>query len=169
MILDRIIQRPMTVTDSVVVDATPVDVWELVADPTRIASFSPENTGADSPHDGPLSVGQRFVGHNRRGKMTWSTSCEVTESEPGRSFAFKVTGWGTSRFRVPVPIATWRFEMTEHPEGTVVTETWTDDRRWPDLLTGPFDRAATGGQSFADFQTRNIRRSLDQLAAVLAG
>ena len=40
-------------------------------------------------------------------------------------------------------------------------ETWTDDRRgWPDFAADMFDKIATGGKTFADFQRGNIRKTL---------
>jgi hypothetical protein len=53
-------------------------------------------------------------------------------------------------------------------DGTRVTETWTDDRRaWPAPLANAFDRVATRGSVFADFQRRNIRRTLTTLKQTL--
>ncbi len=51
------------------------------------------------------------------------------------------------------------------PEGTRVTETWTDDRRWPDPVAAAFDKLATGGQHFHQFQRRNIATTLKRLRA----
>lgn len=157
--------RTMQVSDDVVVDAAPDEVWALVADPTRIPAWSPENTGADTPHPGPLDVGDRFVGHNTRGAVSWATGCTVTASEPGREFAFTVDRYGTAGWRFPAKVASWRFTFEEVEGGTRVTETWRDDReRWPDPVARAFDKVATGGRTFAEFQRRNIRRSLDHLA-----
>lgn len=161
--------RPMEVSDTVVVDASPEEVWALVADPTVIPSWSPENTGATVPHPGPLQVGERFVGRNRRGSMEWSTEAVVTHSEPGEAFAFTVDRWGTATRRIAVPVATWGFTFEPVEGGTRVTETWRDDRTsWPDVVARGFDALATGGSTFAAFQERNIRRSLDRLAEVVA-
>lgn len=160
--------RTMEVSDHVVVAAEPADVWALVADPTRIPEWSPENTGADTPHPGPLDVGERFVGHNTRGAVSWATGCVVTASEPGREFAFTVDRYGTTVLRVPTKVASWRFTFEEVEGGTRVTETWRDDRPWPDVVAGVFDRAATGGTTFAEFQRGNIRRSLHRLADTAA-
>ncbi|NEE48629.1 SRPBCC family protein, partial [Streptomyces sp. SID8455] len=52
--------------------------------------------------------------------------------------------------------------------GTRVTETWTDDRRsWPDFVANAFDRVATGGKTFAQFQRGNIRTTLKRLKAAV--
>ncbi len=135
----------------------------MVADPTRIAEFSPENIGAVTPGTGPLSVGDRFTGHNRRGPGRWSTQCEVIASEPGVRFAFTVDRFGGPARSVPVTIATWDYRFEPVEGGTRVTEIWTDGRGWPDVLTYPFDWLATGGSTFAEFQRTNIRRTLDRL------
>lgn len=160
--------RTMLVSDDVVVDATPQQAWEAVADPTRIPAFSPENVGADTATPGPLRVGDRFVGHNVRGSLSWETEAEVVASEPGERFTFRVDRWGAKGVHVPVRVATWEYEFEPVDGGTRITETWRDDRRWPDALADRFDRLATGGRPFAEHQRRNIRRSLDRLAELLA-
>lgn len=168
--MPRLTNRTMTVSDDVVVDALPQDVWEFVADPTRTSEYSPENTGATTPHPGPLAVGERFVGTNKRGAIRWATGCKVTASEAGRAFAFTVDRYGIEAVRFPTAIASWSYTFEETDDHrTRVTETWTDDRRlWPDAVADRFDRLATGGKTFADFQRDNIRRSLDTLAVLFA-
>ena len=55
-------------------------------------------------------------------------------------------------------------------EGTRVTETWTDLRRsWPDWAAAIFDKTATGGRLFSDFQRRNIKRTLAAMKADFEG
>lgn len=87
--------REMTVSDSVVLRGVPADaVYPEIADPSRMGRWSPENTGTLSGGGtGPgvaLSVGDVFVGVNRRGRISWSTRCRVVAAEPGRRFAFTV-------------------------------------------------------------------------------
>src|SRR5687768_18561768 len=77
---------------SAVVEAPPEKVWALVADITRMGEWSPETRSAEwiEGATGP-EVGARFKGHNHRGPVVrWSTTCKVTECEPGRVFAFTV-------------------------------------------------------------------------------
>jgi hypothetical protein len=65
---------------------------------------------------------------------------------------------------LPAPIASWEYRFDPTAEGTVVTEVWTDDRRhWPDSVAKQFDKVATGGRTFAEFQKRNIARTLARL------
>ena len=161
--------RTMTVSDSVVVDTDPMTVYRLVADPSQMPRWSPENTGADVPDPGsPATVGTIFVGTNKRGFARWQTRCRVTASDPGERFTFDVFQFGLRVLLLKVRIATWDYAFEAVEGGTKVTETWTDGRRgWPDAMANTFDKVATGGRSFADFQRRNIAKTLANLKADL--
>ena len=167
---EQMVGRPREVSQSVLVRSTPERVWALVGDPTAYATFSPENTGATVPGGGaPLQVGDRFDGRNRRGRFSWSTTSVVTASDPERTFAFRVEVWGLGTPRLRVANASWAYRLEPAPEGTTVTETWTDDRPWPDALAAVVDRLLTGGSTFAEFQRHNIATSLDRLRRHLEG
>jgi uncharacterized protein YndB with AHSA1/START domain len=161
--------RPMTVSDSVVIDVDPATVYASISDPTQTGRWSPENLGAslDDPSNRASYVGMTFVGRNRRGRMRWATRCRVTAADPASRFAFKVEAIGRHTPRLASSIATWEYDLEPAGDGTKVTETWTDGRRgWPDALAKAFDKVATG-TTFAEFQTGNIRRTLDKLKATL--
>ena len=159
----------MTVSDSIVVAADPLDIYDVVSDPRRMGEWSPENCGADvATPDQPAYVGMRFSGHNRRGPLHWETRCTVTAADPGERFAFEV-----HRLRLRIPVvpaaaATWEYTFTPVESGTRVTGTWTDRRsHWPDFLIAQFDRFATGGRQFADFQRESIAHTLESLKDTL--
>jgi hypothetical protein len=127
--------------------------------------LSPENAGGHWRRGatGP-APGARFRGNTRQGWRRWSTAVVVTEAEPGRRFAFDVDRYGFGLPLLPVSVATWEYHFEPVDEGTLVTEVWTDGRRrWPDLLADRFDKLATGGRTFAEFQKRNIARTLARL------
>ncbi len=158
--------RPMTVSDSTVVSATPEVVYAQVADPSQMPRWSPENIAGDVPSPGsPLSVGDTFVGANRRGPARWSTRCVVTAASPGREFAFQVRQIGLGNPRVGSRIATWTYTFEPVADGTRITETWTDDRRWPDAVAAVFDKVVTRGHLFHQFQQRNIATTLERMQA----
>ena len=161
--------RTMTVHDSVVVDADPMTIYRLIADPSQMPRWSPENTGATVPTPGePATVGTTFVGTNKRGPARWQTHCRVTASDPGKRFTFDVFQFGPRILRLKALIATWDYTFESVEGGTKVTETWTDGRRgWPDVVANRFDKVATGGTSFAEFQRRNIAKTLANLKADL--
>lgn len=163
--------RDKTVSDSVVIDADPLTVYAAVSDVTQMGRWSPENLGGTIEHatgrPGGLTVGTSFVGANRRGPAEWVTGCVVTAADPGRGFTFRVHRIGLRTPRVRARIATWDYRFESVEEGTRVTETWTDDRPWPDGVALLFDKVATGGSTFAQFQAGNIRRTLDRLKSEL--
>jgi ligand-binding SRPBCC domain-containing protein len=120
--------------------APPEQVWEMVAEVTRMCEWSPETSSCRwiGGASGPV-VGAKFKGTNRKGLHRWSTTCTVTAADPGRRFAFDVHAG-------PVPISTWEYDFTAADGGTAVTESWTDRRpAWMKYgsipVTGVADRA----------------------------
>jgi uncharacterized protein YndB with AHSA1/START domain len=128
-------------------------VWEVVADPTRIAAYSPESHHVSGAPEGPLPVGATFAGANRNGAFRWSTRCRVVESIPGEAFAFEVTYFGMA-------VARWRYALTPDVVGTRVEEQWTDQR-------GALMKAlGTVGTGVADRRTHNERTMRATLEAL---
>jgi uncharacterized protein YndB with AHSA1/START domain len=131
--------RNLEVSTDIKADAA--RLYDMVSDLPQMGRWSPENTGgrwrggATSP-----TVGAKFTGSNKSGWRRWTTSVEVTEADPGKRFAFKVTVG-------PVPIADWAYEFNANGATTTVTEIW-DDRRpgWMEKVSAPMmgvpDRAA---------------------------
>lgn len=169
--------RTFTVSDSVVIAASPATVYGQLSRPALMGRWSPENLGATvrargdgEGGDVDTYVGMVFDGHNRRGPMRWTTRCTVTAADAGERFAFRVHAIGIRTPRLRGPIATWEYRLEAVDGGTRVTETWTDDRRsWPDPVAHAFDRFATRGHTFADFQARNIHRTLSNLKRAVEG
>lgn len=163
--------REMTVSDSIVVAAPPDVLYAQISDPSQMARWSPENTGASlAGPSGPAYVGMQFVGSNKRGWARWVTRCVVTAADPGERFAFDVRVFGLGVPILPVRIANWDYHFEPVDGGTLVTETWSDGRRgWPDAVIRVFDPIVTQQASFADFQKRNIARTLRNLKADFEG
>ena len=163
--------RPMTVSDSIEIEVDPATAYDAVSDVTQMGRWSPENRGAKTSGDGArLSAGDTFVGDNKRGSVPirWQTKCLVTAADRPERFAFTVTHYGFEPVLIRVPVASWEYRFEPIDRGTRVTETWRDDRRlWPDPVAAIFDRIATGGKPFHEFQRGNIARTLRQLKAEL--
>ena len=97
----------------------PDEVFDAIADVTRMGEWSPENAGGRwvDGATGP-AVGARFEGDNvaALGPITlkrWTTTSEVTACERGRVFEFVTEGF-----------TTWRYELEPTDRGTRVTETF---------------------------------------------
>ncbi|MFI7152657.1 SRPBCC family protein [Nonomuraea sp. NPDC050022] len=102
------------------VDNSPEEMWELITDVSRIGEWSPECTGATwlDDGDGP-AIGRRFEGRNRfPNGQTTSVTCEVTEVEPGRRFAWAALdgeGWRASL---------WSYDLTPDSGQTIIKHTF---------------------------------------------
>ncbi|MER6912604.1 SRPBCC family protein [Streptomyces sp. NPDC000594] len=157
--------RSLAVSDSIVIQAAPAAIYAQVSNPALMGRWSPENLGATvRGGTSDAYVGMEFDGHNRRGPLRWTTRCTVTAAVPGQRFAFRVHAIGRRRPLLRGRIATWEYRFDPVDGGTRVTETWRDDRRaWPDPVANAFDRLATRGHTFAEFQRGNIRRTLRNL------
>ncbi len=180
------VKRTVTVSESILIRADPLSLYERISDVTRMGQWSPENLGA-TVHSGPAGsnggegadgvddggvaaayVGMVFDGRNKRGRFGWTTRCTVTAAEPGQRFAFRVHAIGVKTPRLRGPIATWEYRFEAAETQTRVTESWTDDRRaWPDLLARGLDAVLTGGMTFAQFQSGNIKKTLQTLRAAV--
>ena len=129
----------------VTIDADADTVYRLITDLPTLASLAEENEAMEWRKGDAARAGAVFKGHNRNGSHRWSTTCTVTEAEPGRAFAFDV------RYTV-LPIAHWRYDIVPSDGGgCLVTErTW--DRRpgwfsktaW--VATGVRDRDAANAE-----------------------
>jgi uncharacterized protein YndB with AHSA1/START domain len=152
--------RAPDVSVSVVVRRTPQEVWDAVADPRRIVSWSPEAHGVSGANSasGPMAVGTTFSGSNRHGVFRWTTRCVVVESTPGEAFAFDVSYLGMS-------VARWRYTVTAvDDDGTHVEEQWWDTRGAPMKALGA---VGTGVADRRSHNERTMRATLVALAADL--
>jgi len=111
------------VTVSTGIDAPAERVWALLADVTRMGEWSPETRSCRwLGEPARPEVGARFAGRNHHRGRRWSTVCTVTAAEPGREFAFDVTGAGF------LTVATWRYRLRPTDAGCELEETFVDRR-----------------------------------------
>lgn len=142
--------------------APPEQVWAVVSDLSRMGEWSPECErvevldGATEP-----TVGTRLKGHNRRGRAKWTTTCEVTAWEPGRTLAFAVGS-------AAKPHTVWRYDLAPAGTGTDLTESF-------ELVKpiGPIGRLVTRltlgvADRRADLED-GVRRTLDAMKGAAEG
>jgi polyketide cyclase/dehydrase/lipid transport protein len=101
-------------SESIVVSATPDQIYAMISDITRTGEWSPicKECWWDEG-DGPR-VGAKFTGRNVTPERTWETRSEVIAADPGREFAWEVNG-GWVR---------WGFTMEPTDGATRLTEHW---------------------------------------------
>ena len=109
-------QQPAQLEATIEIDAPPAQVWALVSDPRRIASYSPQVVRTFVLGDGPVARGTRFVNLNRRGVLFWPTTAEVVRCEPHLDFAFRIKeNWTVWSFRLD-PTSTGGTRVTQRRE-----------------------------------------------------
>ncbi|MCT7661520.1 SRPBCC family protein [Mycobacterium deserti] len=137
----------------ITIDADPEAVYRLITDLPTLAALAEETHAMEWRKGDAARPGAVFTGRNRNGARTWSTTCTVTEADPGRVFAFDVRS-------TIIPVAHWRYEIV--PQGTgcrVVEKTW--DRR-PGWFRTPAGWA-TGVKDRDTANSENIKRTLQRL------
>lgn len=129
------------------IQATPEEVYDLVADITRMPEWSPETYrthwvgGATS-----AAPGARFRGWNKKGPVRWCTDPVIDVADRGRELTFTTTFFGVGR------LTTWSFTMAPADGGTTVTETWQSHAK-------PLERVFSGGRA------EDLQRGMEQTLA----
>jgi hypothetical protein len=106
--------------ESIQIAAATEDVYDLIADVTRMGEWSPECyrckwlDGATT-----AGVGARFRGYNRLGRFRWATTAVVAVAERGHEFAFMVVHDKTGRDETM-----WRYRLEPSAGGTLLTESF---------------------------------------------
>jgi hypothetical protein len=146
-----------TATESIAIAADPRVVYALITDLDMLAELADEAVAMRWVSGTSAQPGAVFRGHNRNRWHRWSTTCTVTDADPGRAFAFDV-------HHTPprVPVSRWRYDLAASDGGCIVTEsTW--DRR-PGWFRAPA-RLATGVRDRAGANAAHIATTLRRLKA----
>jgi nitrite reductase/ring-hydroxylating ferredoxin subunit len=142
-----------TATVTVQVAARPDEVYALVTDLATLSELAEETAAMRWTSGDAARPGAVFKGTNRNGWRRWTTTCRVTDAEPGTRFAFDVTHTG-------VPISRWEYAITATDDGCTVTEsTW--DRR-PGWFR-PLAKLATGVDDRSSANAAHIEATLHRL------
>ncbi|WNV75505.1 SRPBCC family protein [Geodermatophilus sp. DSM 44513] len=104
----------LTHAASVVVAASPEEVYDLVSDVTRTGEWSPVCRSCWWDEGATGAVGDWFTGRNETPDRTWETRSQVVTADRGREFAWVVGG----------TLVRWAFTMEPVESGTRLTESW---------------------------------------------
>ena len=130
-------------------------VYGLITDLTTLAELASETTSMAWRRGTAAAPGAVFTGANRNGRRSWSTKCTVTDTDPGRRFAFEVT-------HTLARVSRWQYDIEAKGSGCRVTEsTW--DRR-PAWFKLPAE-LATGVRNRAEANAVHIEETLRRLKA----
>lgn len=134
------------------INASPDAVYALVADLDTLSDLADETTGITWRKGDSAQPGSVFTGHNKNGKHTWSTTCTITDAEPGSRFAFDVK-------HMVFPVSRWQYDFEPADSGgcRVTERTW--DRR-----PGWFAKVAVRATGVSDRESANAEHMRATLA-----
>jgi uncharacterized protein YndB with AHSA1/START domain len=103
---------------SVEVDATPAQVWSLLADITRAGEWSHETQGGEWLGNATEAApGVRFRGRNENGRMRWRRQCEVLSVDEHRTIS-----WRTVPTKLYRDSTVWTYELEATARGCRVVQ-----------------------------------------------
>lgn len=106
--------QPFSYSASIVIAASPEDVYDLVSDVTRTGEWSPVCKACWWHDDAGPHEGAWFSGRNEAEGRVWETESQVAVAQRGSEFAWLVGG----------KFVRWGFTFTTVAEGTKVTQSW---------------------------------------------
>jgi hypothetical protein len=149
-----IMDIPLTLSESIVIERSSEDLYDMVSDVTRMGEWSPECKACWWDNgDGPR-VGAWFSGRNEVPERTWETKSQVVTASRGEEFVFVVGG----------NLVRWGYSFTPVTGGTQVTETW---EALPDLLKVLDDRLGTGAAAQLTNRFEAARTGIPETLAAL--
>jgi|tagenome__1003787_1003787.scaffolds.fasta_scaffold18283742_2 uncharacterized protein YndB with AHSA1/START domain len=89
----------MRIHETFAIRCPPEAVFAFIADPAMLQRWQTIKTHVTPLTDGPTRLGSRFREGNKISLRRWEQEVEVTEFEPGRVFAVRVTHGPNSRGR----------------------------------------------------------------------
>lgn len=104
----------MTFSDSILIARGREELYDMIADVTRMGEWSPVCRACWWDEGDEGRVGGWFTGRNETPDRTWETRSQVVVAERGIEFAFVV---GEAWIR-------WGYRFADAEGGTLVTESW---------------------------------------------
>jgi hypothetical protein len=101
-------------SESIGIARPPEDVYDMVADITRMGKWSPVCKDCRWDEGSGPEVGAWFTGRNELPDRTWETRSEIVVADRGREFAYVVNGSWTR----------WGYLFSLVDGGTQLTESW---------------------------------------------
>jgi hypothetical protein len=144
---------PASARASVTISASCGEVYGLITDLPTLASLAEEANAMRWRKGDKAAPGAVFKGTNRNGIRRWTTTCTVTDAEPGSAFAFDVVYLG-------IPVSHWRYDIAPTDGGCRVTEQMWDRR--PGWFVKP-GGVATGVTDRPSTNTEHIELTLRRL------
>lgn len=156
----------LAVTVDLAVDAPATEVFDALADPTRVSEWSPECVhvawadGADA-----AEPGARFHGRNRAGDWEWDVTCEMIEVRRPETLSWIVHGFAGDPL---LPSSTWRYRLGARPGGgTLITQSFRHGPGGSHLVTA-MRAQPEHAEAIAAFRREVLRRNMTTTLETMA-
>lgn len=145
---------PVNLEVSIEINATPMQVWQVVSDLKRMPRWSPQ-TRKVVLRGGPLQLGSTMININRRDVRVWATRSKIVAFEPGQRVAWKIKE----------NHATWSFDLEPLDDNTrtrlIQRRDVSDDTTKISKLL--IDKFLGGEQSYEKELTTGMRQTLQRI------
>jgi hypothetical protein len=141
-------------SDSIVINRSPEDVYDLVTDISRMGAWSPVCKECWWDEGASATVGAWFTGRNVLPERTWETRSEVVAADRGKEFAFVVGG----------TLTRWGYTFEAADGGTRVTETW---NALPGILAMFKERFGDGADAQLEDRCQLARTGIPETLAAI--
>ena len=145
---------PPTLSESIVIERSPEDLYDMISDVTRMGEWSPECKACWWDNGDSPRVGAWFSGRNEVPERTWETKSQVVAASRGEEFVFVVGG----------NLVRWGYSFTPVAGGTQVTESW---ELLPDLIKLLDERLGTGAAAQLANRFEAARTGIPETLAAL--
>ncbi len=146
---------PAQLEESIEIAAPPAQVWALVTDLKRMASWSPQVLRTVI-RGGVVQQGTKFFNINHRGLLVWPTQAMVVRFEPHTDFAF----------RIKENYTIWSFALEPTADGgTRVTQRRETPKGISSISTRMTNVVLGGVPKFTGELSQGMRQTLERLKA----
>lgn len=139
------------------IDAPPSKVWDLVSNLRLMPQWSPQCRVMKA--FGPVRPGTRTINVNRRGRMFWPTTSQITEVIPESKLAFRVNANNT----------VWSYELEPIASGTRLVESRHAENGVAAMSNLVVNALFGGVPSFEDELIDGMNASLARIKAAAEG
>ncbi|CRK58304.1 cyclase/dehydrase [Alloactinosynnema sp. L-07] len=159
----KITEMQITVEFPVLAEAA--DVWAVLSDIPRMATWSPECVHAAWRDEAPVEPGTRFEATNKMGDWSWDVTGEIVAIAENNKVTWVVRGLDENSDQ---PSSTWSYELAPLPSGgTLIRHTFTHGQGGSHLVT-----LTAANPDHADAiiegRTRMLRENMTSTLAAMA-
>ena len=146
------------IEESIDIDATPEQVWEVISDLKRMGEWSPQCVKMIVR--GPVGLGTKTINVNRHGPLVWPTTSKIVRFSPNQELGFRVAENRT----------VWSFQLEPTADGGTLVTHRRETPHGISAISKAMTAVALGGpDAFVAELLEGMSRTLERVKAELEG